>query len=271
MADRAAMVAAFPADIPAAFKPQIEKLSARSKEIMNSKGLAYSIMADYAARSLTSLEDISDRFDSPELAKNHLNQTGFVVGHNGITDSDVATQAIKIKQLTRAAQNESQVHPEIGSMSPRAVRPNEQTSRLSESITLEETDRKDIEAAYRTCWGTACPGIRHQVVLSTLKVQYGKCQKGFVGSMHSKYIIPHCPESGEDSRSQNPRLLEKLVQKTRDRYLKLPVRLTESGPSGKTCSSCALPPSRTTPTSKIWKCQTSRLSMSGFAATKSKG
>ena len=188
-------IAAYPQELPDCFETPVKKLSKRTRELMQSKGLAWSIMADYALRDLTSLEDVADRFDSPEKAGQSLDQTGFVVTPDVINERDVYTQRIKIKQVTRDAQTQNKTHPEVGNSS--APTPGEAPKSSKETVTVTDEDRVDLERKYQEVWGVACPGIRKQGALSLLAKLYAKAQKGMVTSLPSKYLIPYVPEDGE--------------------------------------------------------------------------
>ena len=74
--------------------------------------------------------------------------------------------------------------------------------------------------------------------------QYLKCSKGDVGSMHSKYVLPHVPESLDEKPTEVPRTNAPGETRTESvrRIPPLAVRLRDSLTSGRLCCSCALRP-----------------------------
>ena len=112
-----------------------------------------------------------------------------------ITDRDVYTQRIKLKQVTRDAQLQNKTHPEVGNSSAPAT--GEAPKSSKETVTVTDEDRVDLERKYQEVWGVACPGIRKQGSLSLLSKLYTKAQKGMITSLQSKYLIPYVPEDGE--------------------------------------------------------------------------
>ena len=199
---------ASPEKVPELYKEDIGKLSERTRQLMNSKALPYSCMANFAKKRYTSLEDTADRFDTPEKARDQTRTTMSLEVPRDINQEDLNYMEVKMYQVVKQAKLDHKQHPEVGSSTAEAThggRPAPLGGNLEESSLMSKADRHDLQKAYLAAWGVPCPGIAKQCKLETIERQYAKCAKGDVGSMHSKHVIPHVAESPDEKPLEVPR------------------------------------------------------------------
>ena len=180
-----------PADIPEGLTEGIEKLSSPLKQLMMGKSVPYLIQHQMGMENYTTIEDLADRWDTPQLARERgPAQLRFGDGQNGFTAATSGFAAMKLFQVVRAAK-------ELIQTQPSTVGP--QNSSPSRSMPLSEVlcERPQLEKEFTAKWGVPKPQYRDQGSDALLRRQYKFCSKGEIGFIHSKYIISALPEEGE--------------------------------------------------------------------------
>ena len=198
------LMIASPEKVPETYKDQVAKLSERTRNLMNSKALPYSCMANFGKRRYTSLEDAADRFDTPEKARDQTKIIMNITTPTDMDEEDLRYMEVKMYQVVKQAKLDQKQHPEIGS----TMTEEKHGGKLEapgESSVMSKHDRQDLQKAYLTAWGVPCPGIVKQCKLETIERQYGRCAKGDIGCMHSKHLIPHVAESPDEKPLEVPR------------------------------------------------------------------
>ena len=195
MASTPVKLVAHPEPVPPEYEADVNLMSARALKLCESKGLPYHAIAEFTKKRYRNLEDLADRFETPEKARMNTKKALKVeAGHDGITEDDMEWLEMRMYQVVAEAKDQQKKHPEVGTM----ARPDAGSSDKNPvSVGMNKYDRKDLEKEYETAWGVKAPSIRRQCRMDTIEKQYKKCSDNEVGCLHSKYIIPHIQEDGE--------------------------------------------------------------------------
>ena len=206
------LLAASPEKIPAKYQGDLDKLSARTRSLMNGKSLPYSCMANFAQRRYTTLEDAADRFDTPEKARDATKGIMGIQVPQDLQEEDLKYMEVKMYQVVKEAKQQQKEHPEIGTITSNggdypigSFRGPTYLGADKEASVMTKHDRTDLQKSYLTAWGVPCPGIGKQCKMETIERQYLKCSKGDVGSMQSKFVLPHVPESPDEKPTEVPK------------------------------------------------------------------
>jgi hypothetical protein len=184
-----------PDPIPSAYTAKLELIVKNARALMDLKGLPYFVQAALADSGYTTLEDLADRWDTPQDARTKGPKAlGFEDGNNNYTKETEEFTAMKLYQVVKAAKLQT------SGMSGVTVSPQKPSSGVTVSPmgNLDHTyDRDNLIQIYMAKTGLPKPSLEVQGSDSLLKAQLRHCSQGTIGFIHSKHIISFLPEEGE--------------------------------------------------------------------------
>ena len=154
---------------------------------MDLKMVPYFIQSALAKGDYLSVEDLDDRWDTPELAR----QTGpkelkFDIGENGYTEASSKLAAMKLYQADKMAKSYTPSSPSrMGG-----------SSGTFGSDIDPLCDRQQLESQFTLAFGFK-PQLIDQGSDSVLKRQFRFCQKGEIGYLQTKQIVSFLPDCEE--------------------------------------------------------------------------
>ena len=102
-----------PAEIPAALQDGIDKLSTPLKQLLMGKSVPYLILHRLGKENYVTVEDLADRWDTAQVARQGPRGFGFEANWNGFTVATSGFAAMKLFQVVRAAKEMIQTHPSV--------------------------------------------------------------------------------------------------------------------------------------------------------------
>jgi len=97
-----------PEAIPATFEALLNTITKPARNLMDIKGLPYSVQSKLAEGGYVTIEDLGDRWDTPEKARAEGPRAlDFEAGNHGFTSESTAFTAMKLYQVVRGAQQMS--------------------------------------------------------------------------------------------------------------------------------------------------------------------
>jgi hypothetical protein len=161
---------------------------------MDLKGFPYFVQAELASKGYTQLEDLADRWDTPQEARTKGPATlHFKDGDNGYNKETEEFTAMKLYQVVRAAKLQVSGGPSASS-----PQPSHTGATVSPLGQLDHNyDRDHLLHIYLAKTGLPRPPMEAQGSDSLLKAQFRHCSQGTIGFIPAKHLISFFPEEGE--------------------------------------------------------------------------
>ena len=191
------MAAPPPATPPEAIPPDqqedVERLSKGLSVLLVSKQIPWWIQGELARQGYTTVEDLADRWDSPEEARNHgPRELDFTEGNHGFTAQSTAFTAMRLLQAVRAARMLATIPGTAHTQGalPRSTTPGGSPLEIS-------LDRRTLEETYMKTYKVSRPRLESQGSDALLKRQHRFIARGEIGFIQVKHLISALPEEGE--------------------------------------------------------------------------
>ena len=183
-----------PDPVPAEYEANLSNISKSARVLMDLKGLPYFVQHELAKAGYTQLEDLADRWDTPQEARTKgPTILKFKEGDNGYTKETEEFTAMKLYQVVRAAKLQASGGPL--SSSPQHPQSGVTVSPLA---SLDHNyDRDNLLQIYMAKTGLPRPAMELQGSESLLKTQFRHCSQGTIGFIPAKHIVSFFPEEGE--------------------------------------------------------------------------
>ncbi|CAE8624882.1 unnamed protein product [Polarella glacialis] len=172
-----------PSAIPVAYEVNVALLHTDARRILDRHSIPYSIQATLAGEGYVTIDDLSCRWDTPELARSNAEvDLGFSATHAGWDKraSDHACmrlyQAVKKDKSIENASNDT-----LGASSPR------------EGVVLQAGKRASLEENYKKVTG-ARPPLQEQGSDAFLSAQFKMCEEGEIGFFQTKQMVYAMPD-----------------------------------------------------------------------------
>ena len=190
----AATLARAPDPVPAPYEAGLSLIAKNARVLMDLKGLPYFVQRGLATAGYTQLEDLADRWDTPQDARTKgPAMLKFKDGENGYDKDTEEFTSMKLYQVVRAAK--LQVSGGPFSSSPQPPQPGVTVSPLG---ALDHNfDRDNLLQIYMAKTGLPRPPMELQGSESLLKTQFRHCSQGTIGFIPAKHIVSFFPEEGE--------------------------------------------------------------------------
>ena len=197
-----------PEALPDQYSAAVGSLSHQVLTIFQSKGIPYVIMAQMATDGYTSLEDLADRWESIQEARQNA-ATDLCFRHtdrNGLFDQPTSARwAMRISQCVRQAQ---QLMGQAGGILP--VGPGGRGVAVTTATGVPSLDalcdRRQILQLWVAEVRLPVPRLEDQGSDQLLKRQFKHCSQGEIGWIASKYIISALPEQDERPIKSNRKI-----------------------------------------------------------------
>ena len=176
-----------PDEVPLIYEADLMRLHKQCRTILDLKMVPYFIQASLAQGHYLSVEDIADRWDTPEQARQlGPKELKFEAGQNDYDDATSKLAAMKLYQAVKMAKSFTPTSPSriVGS------------SGTSGPDIDPLCDRQQLESQFSLAFGFK-PQLIDQGSDSILKRQFRFCQKGEVGYLHTKQIVSFLPDTEE--------------------------------------------------------------------------
>ena len=184
-----------PANIPTAYETSLATVSKPARTLMDLKGLPYFVQHQLATGGYVTLEDLADRWDTPQEARTKGPAAlGFENANNGYDQSTSDFTAMKLYQVVKAAKIQTG-----GTVPSSPGSSNSVMATVSQGVgSVDHTfDREHLIQIYMAKTGLPKPGLELQGADSLLKAQYKFCSQGTIGFIAAKHLICFLPEEGE--------------------------------------------------------------------------
>jgi len=190
-----------PSPIPNAYKDNVEKLENSVRNIFNCYAIPYSAQAKMAADGYTTLSDLADRWDTPEMARE---KAFTALGMEGLqlTSDKKELQSMRLMQTVRRAKTLAAVGGPAGAQVE--MKTHTATSAGLEVVVMQNK-RETMEAQWRKCTGLEPPPLDEQGSDQMIKLQWTFCEQGQVGMMDLKKVVSALPEFKELDRPTRKR------------------------------------------------------------------
>jgi hypothetical protein len=176
-----------PDEIPAIYAADLEKLHKQCRRILDLKMVPYFIQAQLARGDYCSVEDLADRWDTPEVARRESpKQLKYEPGDNNYDDASSSLAAMRLYQAVKMAKSYTPGSP--GHTGGPAGASGPDIDPLC--------DRQQLESQFTLSFGFK-PQLIDQGSDSLLKRQFRSCQRGEIGYLHVKQIVSFLPDSDE--------------------------------------------------------------------------
>ena len=189
----AATLARAPDPIPAPYEAGLSLIAKNARVLMDLKGLPYFVQRGLATAGYTQLEDLADRWDTPQDARTKgPAMLKFKDGENGYDKDTEEFTSMKLYQVVRAAKLQVFGGPYGSSSQP--PQPGVTVSPLG---ALDHNfDRDNLLQIYMAKTGLPRPPMEIQGSESLLKTQFRHCSQGTIGFIPAKHIVSFFPEEG---------------------------------------------------------------------------
>ena len=179
--------------IPPDQQEDVERLSKGLSVLLVSKQIPWRIQGELARQGYSTVEDLADRWDSPEEARNHgPRELDFTEGNHGFTAQSTAFTAMRLLQAVRAARMLATIPGTAHTQGalPRSTTPGGSPLEIS-------LDRRTLEETYMKTYKVSRPRLESQGSDALLKRQHRFIARGEIGFIQVKHLISALPEEGE--------------------------------------------------------------------------
>ena len=180
-----------PAEIPDANKVDVDKLHQSVRTLLTHKAIPWQVQAKLARDGYVTMEDLADRWDTPENARNHSPQELEFQRNAHITEAQEKFVAMRIYQCVRHAKSVvlNQPSASAGPLS----QPKSTLAGAMDSL----CDRKQLLKNWDDLVKLPRPKLEFQGSDAYLRKQWKYCSQGEIGWFQIKHIIFALPEMDE--------------------------------------------------------------------------
>ena len=209
-----------PDPVPQAFEPEVLRLHKQTRSLLDLKMVPYYIQHQLAQEGYVTIEDLADRWDTPETARQKApEELNFKSGDNGFTDATSKFVAMRLYQAVKLAK------ASLGSTG--TFGPETEPGKLSLSALDAVCDRAQLETQFQQSF-TRKPALEHQGSEAFLKRQFKFCHKGEVGYINSKHIVSYLPDCEErPSKKHRKSLVSGYLLEEEEEERSLPVTVKQ--------------------------------------------
>ena len=200
-------LACAPAAVPAKFEAALQLLPKQTRTLFDFKMVPYFIQAQFSEGKYFSVEDVADRWNTPEDARQQAPaELKFRDGENDYDSKESKLAAMRLYQAIKMAKLATQGPGSPSSTSGLDVgrgMPGGMVSLSSDS----SCERSHLELQFMALYRVK-PSLEDQGSDSLLRRQFSFCKRGEVGFIQVKHIVSYLPELDE---RQNKRQRKSLV------------------------------------------------------------
>ena len=180
-----------PTEIPDANKVDVDKLHQSVRTLLTHKAIPWQVQAKLARDGYVTMEDLADRWDTPENARNHSPQELEFQRNANITEAQEKFVAMRIYQCVRHAKSVvlNQPSASTGPLS----QPKSTLAGAIDSL----CDRKQLLKNWDDLVKLPRPKLEFQGSDAYLRKQWKYCSQGEIGWFQIKHIISALPEMDE--------------------------------------------------------------------------
>jgi len=201
-------MACAPAEVPAQFEAPLQLLHKQTRTLFDFKMVPYFIQAQFAEGKYFSVEDVADRWSTPEEARQQgPAELKFKDGENDYDPKESKLAAMKLYQAVRMAKLATQGAPSPSSTSGLDLGRGAPGSQLVSLSSDSSCERFNLELQFMALYRVR-PSLEDQGSDSFLRRQFAYCRRGEVGFIQVKHIVSCLPELDE---RQNKRPKRSLV------------------------------------------------------------
>ena len=196
------MAAPPPATPPEAIPPDqqedVERPSKGLSVLLVSKQIPWRVQGEMARQGYITVEDLADRWDSPEEARNHgPRDLDFTDGNHGFTAQSSAFTAMRLLQAVRAARMLATIPGTVHTQGTLTRSTTQGGSPLEISL-----DRRTLEETCMKTFKVSRPRLESQGSDALLKRQHRFIARGEVGFIQVKHLISALPEDDTGTPSR---------------------------------------------------------------------
>ncbi|CAE8656124.1 unnamed protein product [Polarella glacialis] len=164
--------------IPVAYEADMKLLHTDARRILDQYSIPYSIQATLARDGYVTIDDLSCRWDTPELARSNAEvDLGFSPRHTGWDKRASEHTCMHLYQAVKKAKSiETASNDTLGASGPR------------EGVVLQAGKRASLEENYKKVTGTR-PPLQEQGSDAFLSAQFKMCEKGEFGFFQTKQMV----------------------------------------------------------------------------------
>ncbi|CAE8638495.1 unnamed protein product [Polarella glacialis] len=172
-----------PSAIPVAHEADVNLLHTDARRILDQYSIPYSIQASLAQDGYVTLDDLSCRWDTPELARSNAEvYLGFSSTHTGWDKRASEHACMHLYQAVKKAKSiEISSNDTLGASGPR------------KGVVLQAGKRASLEENYKKITG-ARPPLQEQGSDAFLSAQFKMCRKGEIGFFQTKQMVSAMPD-----------------------------------------------------------------------------
>ncbi|CAE8724902.1 unnamed protein product, partial [Polarella glacialis] len=172
-----------PSAIPVAYEADVKLLHTDASRILDQYSIPYSIQATLARDGYVTIDDLSCRWDTPELARSNAEvDLGFSSTHTGWDKRASEHACMRHYQAVKKAKSiETASNDTLGASGPR------------EGVVLQAGKRASLEEKYKKVTGTR-PPLQEQGSDAFLSAQFKMCEKGEIGFFQAKQMVSAMPD-----------------------------------------------------------------------------
>ncbi|CAE8737486.1 unnamed protein product, partial [Polarella glacialis] len=172
-----------PSAIPVAYEADVALLHSDARRILDQYSIPYSLQAKLAVAGYVTVDDLSCRWNTPELARsNGEADLDFSPTHLGWDQRSVDHTCMRLFQAVRQAQ---------AVQTAAADAPGSSGQR--DGVVLQAGKRASLEENYKKVTGSRRP-LQEQGSDAFLSAQFKLCEKGEIGFFHTKQMVSAMPD-----------------------------------------------------------------------------
>ena len=196
-----------PDAVPAQYEQGREELEKTAVNVYDTYAIPYSLQVQMAQQGYTTLQDLADRWDTPEKARekspkalkfDHANNAAF-------SEEEEDHLAMRMLQATRRAQQLTKQwtgQTQIQTGGP---------STATDAVIMQNTKRATMEARWKTMTGLDPPQMDEQGSDQMVKKQWEFCEMGRIGHMDLKHIISNLPDPRQTVQKRKRKSLDGIM------------------------------------------------------------
>ncbi|CAE8624621.1 unnamed protein product [Polarella glacialis] len=172
-----------PSAIPVAYEANVALLHSDARRILDQYSIPYSLQAKLAVAGYVTVDDLSCRWNTPELARsNGEADLDFSPTQQGWDQRSVGHTCMRLFQAVRQAQAVQTAAADAPS-----------SSGQRDGVVLQAGKRASLEENYKKVTGSR-PPLQEQGSDAFLSAQFKLCEKGEIGFFHTKQTVSAMPD-----------------------------------------------------------------------------
>ncbi|CAE8641821.1 unnamed protein product, partial [Polarella glacialis] len=172
-----------PSAIPVAYEANVALLRSDARRILDQYSIPYSLQAKLAVAGYVTVDDLSCRWNTPELARsNGEADLDFSPTQQGWDQRSVDHTCMRLFQAVRQAQAVQTAAADAPS-----------SSGQRDGVVLQAGKRASLEENYKKVTGSR-PPLQEQGSDAFLSAQFKLCEKGEIGFFHTKQTVSAMPD-----------------------------------------------------------------------------